>query len=437
MPISIRNIQKAFGAKQVLTGVDYVLEDGGVYCLMGPSGMGKTTLLRILMDLENPDRGDVEGLGRNDIAVMFQENRLLEWMDAVDNVAVMRKGIRDKKLKREIEENLKSILPADCLHQPVSQLSGGMKRRVALARAMSYPSKLIILDEPFTGLDRTTKLEVVDYILRMRQDRILLVATHGTEDAAMLGAKVIHLEDLLGAVPKAAEDEEPDNVLLSREEVMRSMNLFRKIPAARYPEIVEKLRGYEETYGPNETVWNQDEGHNCIGVILQGTIQAADLSGKEPQIIQQFHAGECFGEAVAFGGQKSWVEIRAVKAARILYLQVDGLMADTKDPDFSLMKTNLVREMSNKLSILSLKNQILAEPRLRRRILMYLNVLPQEDDGYKEIPFRQKDLAQYLNANTSALSREMTRMREEGLIETEGRRVKIKFKLAEWIAMQE
>lgn len=241
----------------------------------------------------------------------------------------------------------------------------------------------------------------------------------------------------MGAVPKAAEDEEPDNVLLSREEVMRSMNLFRKIPAARYPEIVEKLRGYEETYGPNETVWNQDEGHNCIGVILQGTIQAADLSGKEPQIIQQFHAGECFGEAVAFGGQKSWVEIRAVKAARILYLQVDGLMADTKAPDFSLMKTNLIREMSNKLSILSLKNQILAEPRLRRRILMYLNVLPQEDDGYKEIPFRQKDLAQYLNANTSALSREMTRMREEGLIETEGRRVKIKFKLAEWIAMRE
>lgn len=61
MPISIKNIQKAFGAKQVLNGIDYELEDGGIYCLMGPSGMGKTTLLRILMDLENPDGGDVEG----------------------------------------------------------------------------------------------------------------------------------------------------------------------------------------------------------------------------------------------------------------------------------------------------------------------------------------------------------------------------------------
>lgn len=436
MPISIRNIQKAFGAKQVLTGVDYVLEDDGIYCLMGPSGMGKTTLLRILMDLENPDGGDVEGLGRNDIAVMFQENRLLEWMDAVDNIAVMRKGIRDKKLKREIEENLKCILPADCLHQPVSQLSGGMKRRVALARAMSYPSKLIILDEPFTGLDRTTKLEVVDYILRMRQGRILLVATHGTEDAAMLGAKVIHLEDLLGTAPKAAEEEDEENVSLSRDEVMRGMNIFRQIPAARYPEIVEKLHGYEETYEPNEIVWNQDEGYRCIGVILQGVIQAADMSGKEPQIIQQFHVGESFGEGVAFGGQKSWVEIRAVKSTRILYLQVNDLMADTSDRDFTLMKTNLVREMSNKLAILSLKNQILAEPRLRGRILMYLNVLPVEEDGFKEIPFRQKDLAQYLNANPAALSREMTRMREEGLIETDGRRVKVKFKSAGGLHLQ-
>ncbi len=428
MPISIRNIQKAFGAKQVLTGVDYVLEDGGIYCLMGPSGMGKTTLLRILMDLENPDRGDVEGLGRNDIAVMFQENRLLEWMDAVDNIAVMRNGIRDKKLKCEIEENLKSILPADCLHQPVAQLSGGMKRRVALARAMSYPSKLIILDEPFTGLDRSTKLEVIDYILRMRQNRILLVATHGAEDAAMLGAKVIRLEELLGAVPEQTEEGEDENISFSRDEVMRSMNIFRQIPVGRYPEIVTKLRGYEQSYEPNEIIWNQDDSYSCIGVILQGVIQAADMSGKEPQIIQQFHAGESFGEAVAFGGHRSWVEIRAVKSARILYLHVDGLMADTGDRDFTLMKTNLVREMSNKLAILSLKNQILAEPRLRGRILMYLNVLPTEADGCKEIPFRQKDLAQYLNANTSALCRELARMRDDGLIETDGRRVRIKFK---------
>lgn len=348
MSISIKNLQKAFGAKQVLNGIDYELEDGGVYCLMGPSGMGKTTLLRILMDLENADGGNVQGLGWNDIAVMFQENRLLEWMDAVDNVAVMRRGIRDKKLKKEIEENLQLILPADCLHQPVAQLSGGMKRRVALARAMNYPSKLIILDEPFTGLDRETKLEVIDYILKMRGDRILLVATHGVEDAAMLGAKVIHLEELLGVSAQEENEDDEDNILLTREEVMRNMNIFYGIPTERYPEIIQKLGGYEE--------------------------------------------------AVAFGEQKGWVEIRTTKAAKILYLSVDGLMRDMRDGGFTLMKTNLVREMSNKLAILNLKNQILAEPRLRKRILIYLNILPSDKAGWKDVPFGQKELAQYLNA---------------------------------------
>ena len=122
MSITIKNIQKAFGAKQVLNGIDYELEDGGVYCLMGPSGMGKTTLLRILMDIETPDGGNVQGLGRNDIAVMFQENHLLEWMDAIDNIAVMRRGVRDKNLKNQIlaEPRLRkriliylNILPSD------------------------------------------------------------------------------------------------------------------------------------------------------------------------------------------------------------------------------------------------------------------------------------------------------------------------------------
>ena len=77
-----------------------------------------------------------------------------------------------------------------------------MKRRVALARAMNFPSKLIILDEPFTGLDRQTKMEVIDYILEMRAGRILLIATHGVDDAALLGAKIIRLEELLGIKPE-------------------------------------------------------------------------------------------------------------------------------------------------------------------------------------------------------------------------------------------
>lgn len=437
MPVSVRKIEKSFGPKEVLKGVDLILEDGGIYCLMSPSGMGKTTLLRILMALEHPDSGRIEGLGKNDIAVMFQENRLLEWMSAVDNVAVMRHGVHDRELKRELEENLKLILPEDCLHQPVMQLSGGMKRRVALARAMNFPSKMIILDEPFTGLDRETKLNVIEYIHRMRRDRILLVATHGVEDAALLGAKVIRLEELLGREAPDADELDAENLILTREEVMKNMNLFRGIPQSRYSEMIEKLGGYETAYETEEVVWHEGETHNCIGVILQGAIRACEHNGKEPQIVQQFQAGDCFGEAVAFGEQKSWVEIRAVKPTRILYLQVDKLMSNVIDCDFSLMKTNLVREMSNKISILNLKNQILAEPRLRRRVLLYLNVLPVDKDGFREIPFSQRDFAQYLSANRSALSRELAHMREDGIIETDGRNIRVLASIPELLSKEE
>ena len=115
---------------------------------------------------------------------------LIPYLSAIENVRIVLHG---KNNRNEIRNNLLSILPDDSLDMPVSSLSGGMKRRVALARALSYPGKLIILDEPFTGLDKDTKLNVIDYILKMRNNRTLLIATHGTDDANLLGAEIIKL----------------------------------------------------------------------------------------------------------------------------------------------------------------------------------------------------------------------------------------------------
>lgn len=426
MSVTIKNIQKSFGSKKVLNGVDYTLEDDGIYCLMGPSGMGKTTLLRILMDLETPDAGEIQGLGEDDISAMFQEDRLFHWLSAVDNVAVVCKKMKDKKAKRQIAENLECILPKDCLYQPISELSGGMKRRVALARAMNFPSRLIILDEPFTGLDRETKMNVIDYILKMRGHRILLVATHGVDDADLLGAKVIRLEELQGKTVQEEQSEEEDvERTLSRSEILKEMDLFQGIAESSFEDIIHKMGGYESEYSTDEIVWRQAAEKNCIGIILKGRIQAEKIFEKEIQIIEQFRSGDCFGAAVALGSKGSWVEIRAIKPTKILFLPVSRFLTDLDDRNFNQMKTNLVREMSNKLEILNLKNQLLAEPRLRNRILMYLCTLPEDADGFKTVPFSQKELAQYLNANRSAFSREMTRMREDKVIETAKRRVKV------------
>lgn len=426
MSIILKNIQKAFGAKKVLQGVNYTLKGGQVYCLMGPSGMGKTTLLRILMGLEHPDSGSVEGLGENDIAAMFQEDRLFMWLSPVENVAMMYKTKPDKK---KIAENLAKILPADCLNQPASQLSGGMKRRVALARAMHFPAKLIILDEPFTGLDRGTRQRVIDYILEMKGDRILLVATHGVDDAQLLGATVIRLEDLhCGSCADCCGEECGAVPAFSRAEVLQKLRLFEGLSMESRTRLIERLGGYETSYGADEAVWRQEENRDNIGVILQGCVQAEISTDRESQIIRKFYAGDIFGEAIAFGKKNSWVEIWALQKTKILFIPAERLLQDVDDRDFSLVKSNLIRGMAEKLTILSLKNQLLAEPRLRKRILMYMEALDEDTEGFRTIPFSQKEVAQYLNVNYSAYCREISRMREEKLIEGDGRKVKIKRK---------
>lgn len=190
MSIIITDLCKTFDDNEVLKNVNITLKDNSIYCLMGSSGIGKTTLLRILIGLERADSGSVSGIDTKSISCMFQEDRLIPYLSAIDNVRIVLHG---KNNRDEIRNNLLSILPDDSLDIPVSSLSGGMKRRVALARALSYPGKLIILDEPFTGLDKDTKLNVIDYILKMRNNRTLLIATHGTDDVNLLGAEIIKL----------------------------------------------------------------------------------------------------------------------------------------------------------------------------------------------------------------------------------------------------
>ena len=136
---------------------------------------------------------DRSGIDIKSISCMFQEDRLIPYLSAIDNVRIVLRG-KNNNNREEVRNHLLSILPDDSLDMPVSSLSGGMKRRVALARALSYPGKLIILDEPFTGLDKDTKLNVIDYILKMRNNRTLLIATHGTDDANLLGAEIIKLD---------------------------------------------------------------------------------------------------------------------------------------------------------------------------------------------------------------------------------------------------
>lgn len=176
MDIRLEHICKAYGEKVLLRDFSLTLKQGRTYLLTGVSGVGKTTLLHILLGLIPPDSGTVTPAVR--FSAVFQENRLLPGRSAVENV----RFIADKGTKKEtVETELKEILPEDCLNQPIEELSGGMQRRVAIVRAMLADSDCVVMDEPFTGLDEATVQTVLAFIFRHLHGRTLLLSTHQPE----------------------------------------------------------------------------------------------------------------------------------------------------------------------------------------------------------------------------------------------------------------
>ena len=168
--------------KTVLRNVSLTIPDGGRICLWAPSGGGKTTVLRLLIGLETPQKGHVTGNENLRFSPVFQEDRLLPWKTAAENAALF----SDESAARKMLVRLGLEEVADALP---SQLSGGMKRRVALARALCHECDVLVLDEPLTGLDAVSKQACLEAICEAAQGKTLVMTCHDAEDAAFLGAE--------------------------------------------------------------------------------------------------------------------------------------------------------------------------------------------------------------------------------------------------------
>ena len=192
MELKVNGLSKSFGALEVLKGVNLTLQPGQIYCLMSPSGSGKTTFFRILLGLERADSGFVEGMDGARTSAVFQENRLCEAFTPVDNIAMVMPGSSSRNRKWAYEELLR-LLPEESLLRPAATLSGGMKRRVAIARVFSVPADLVLMDEPFTGLDEDTKRNVMGYIRERADGKLVIISTHQQEDVELLEGMLIRL----------------------------------------------------------------------------------------------------------------------------------------------------------------------------------------------------------------------------------------------------
>ena len=216
--LTLRSVTKSYDGQPVLSDLSLEFSSGTFYCMMAPSGNGKTTMFRLILGLEKPDSGVIlfgtsaGDTGNNDIkassgmvsksdpcrirgmrpliSAVFQENRLLEGYTAIEN---LRFALGKRYSNEALTAYLLRLLPEDALNKPVCEFSGGMKRRVAILRAILAPSGIILMDEPFTGLDADTRQLTIDLVKELCAGKLLIIATHAEDDAELLGAKIIHL----------------------------------------------------------------------------------------------------------------------------------------------------------------------------------------------------------------------------------------------------
>ena len=188
--LEAQSLAVGYAGLAVCAPVSFRLSKGATLCLSAPSGTGKTTLLRTIAGLQTPISGEFKSASER-IAAVFQDTRLIESFTAVENVALFATADCDETAIRTL---FAELLPMDALDVPVRELSGGQRRRVELVRAFAGPSNLILLDEPFTGLDTEAHQKALTFIKRHRNGKTLFVASHDAQDANALNAAVLTLQ---------------------------------------------------------------------------------------------------------------------------------------------------------------------------------------------------------------------------------------------------
>ncbi len=188
MSIRLTNVYAGYEGKTVLCDFSLELPYKGAVAILGPSGSGKTTLLRLLAGLLTQQKGSVKGLNGKRVSMVFQENRLLPWCTSYENIDLVLKKNREVSTAAAWLERME--LAAERNHYP-HELSGGMQRRVALGRACAYGGDILLLDEPFTGIDDALRARLIPHIQSAAE--LIVLVTHDPTDADLFKAKQLFL----------------------------------------------------------------------------------------------------------------------------------------------------------------------------------------------------------------------------------------------------
>ena len=197
MNLVIKNITMTYPGITIFKDLNFGLEEGKITCLLGPSGCGKTTLLNLLAGTVKPQSGTISPDTTGKVAFLFQESRLLPWMNVLDNVSyLMDQHIHIDERKAQGLELIKKVGLSGFEYSYPDELSGGMERRVSLARALGKNASLFLMDEPFSSLDDVLKDRMTELMKELfrKEKRTVLHVTHDTRTARELGDRIIYMK---------------------------------------------------------------------------------------------------------------------------------------------------------------------------------------------------------------------------------------------------
>ena len=192
--MQLKNIVKDYGDKKVLGGIDIEIEEGKITAILGESGCGKSTLLNIIAGKIKDYSGEIifEREHEKGISYVFQEDTLIPWKTVYNNLEFVLKGkVEKSELDKRIKKYLKIVNLEGSEKEFPNMLSGGMKRRVGIARAFAFPSNYMFMDEPFEFLDVKIKEEIVEDLIKLQESekKTIILITHDIDTAITLGEK--------------------------------------------------------------------------------------------------------------------------------------------------------------------------------------------------------------------------------------------------------
>lgn len=208
MSIKLINIEKNFGSKKIYDKLYLTFEEGKINCILGRSGCGKSTLLNIIANLEEVNSGEIIGVPEK-IAYVFQEDRLIEWNSIYTNMELpLLKTYAKDERKEKIKNILREVELGDCMNSYPKELSGGMRQRANIARALLYNGELLLMDEPFKSLDKSSKEDIIEIFKKnhLEKNNTVIMVTHDINEALSLGDNIF----ILGGNPVSLMDKFKD-----------------------------------------------------------------------------------------------------------------------------------------------------------------------------------------------------------------------------------